>query len=457
MNSLVGRASLAAFLISLLTAVVGYGVVQAGWPPAWTVTVMLSVAVASAILGQAAANTVVRPLKALLVSIQRTQQEPPPAGPLEVARLAEAVESIRRQLQDQYRALQEERKRINGILAGLEDGVLVADMEGTVVYANPSTFQLLLCQHDELVGKRFEDGEVRDARSQVLAALRQSGELRDVVRIPEKDRHLTIHTFEIEGLDDTVGRVAVLHNVSDYVRVDRMRRKFVANASHELRTPVTALATALEALHLGAKDDPESRDAFLARASREADRLRELAEDLLDLTAAEENANPGGACDARSVANEVVERFSAVAAARQQTLSFSGGAPQPVGIAAGDLSRALGNVVENAIKYSPPGSTIQLGLSPTGDGVELTVTDNGPGIEPRYLHRIFERFYRIDKGRSRAVGGTGLGLSITRHLLERVGGSILAENAPGGGARFRMRLPRPVAAAQEAPVQQVQA
>jgi two-component system phosphate regulon sensor histidine kinase PhoR len=223
-----------------------------------------------------------------------------------------------------------------------------------------------------------------------------------------------------------------------------MRRKFVANASHELRTPVTALAAALEALHLGAKDDPESRDAFLARASREADRLRDLAQDLLDLTAAEETGNPGGQCQAETVVGEVFEQFSAATTARQQQLRRSDvpAALPAVGMAANDLARAVGNVVENALKYSPGGSVIQLAVAAVGDGVEITVTDNGPGIEPRYLHRIFERFYRIDKGRSRAAGGTGLGLSISRHLLERVGGSIIAENVPTGGARFRLRLPR---------------
>ncbi|HEY3997887.1 MAG TPA: ATP-binding protein [Candidatus Xenobia bacterium] len=322
------------------------------------------------------------------------------------------------------------------ILAGLQDGVLVADSSGSVTYANPSAAHLLEC--GDIIGHRSTE-DASEPLGQVLAALATTTEVRDLIRVPDRDRHLTLHIFDIPN-----GRVAVLHNVSDYVRVDRMRRKFVANASHELRTPVTALATALEALHLGAKDDPESRDAFLARASREADRLRELAQDLLDLTEAEETSQPtpAGACDAATALGEVFEQFSAAAAARSHGLVYDRPQPLQVAMAGKDLVRALGNVVDNAIKYTPAGSTITLAVRPGGDGVEVTVTDNGPGIEPRYLHRIFERFYRIDKGRSRAVGGTGLGLSITRHLIERIGGSIVAENAPGGGARFRMRLPR---------------
>ncbi|MHB2019386.1 MAG: HAMP domain-containing sensor histidine kinase [Candidatus Xenobia bacterium] len=393
------------------------------------VAVSLLVALLCALLlAQRVSRSLSRPLERLTETVQHADAatELREEGPREVVRLARTLNAMRQELRRQYQAKQEEHERLESILAGLEDGVVVGDPEGRIVYANPSARALLTPEQAPAVD--------------LQAAFQQPGEIRDLIRLPDSDRHLTLRTFDLAD-----GRVAVVHDVTDDVRVDRMRRTFVANASHELRTPVAAIAAALEALSLGAKDDPQSLEAFLNRASREADRLRKLAEDLLDLAAAEEPlTEASGSCDAAQVAREVVERFTPAAAGRGQTLALSlDQEAMSASIRAEDLSRALSSVIDNAIKYTPEHGRITVEAHQSGDCVELVVTDSGPGIPPKYLHRIFERFFRIEKGRSRAAGGAGLGLSIARHLVERCGGSIGAQNAHGGGSRFRIRLPHP--------------
>ena len=230
-----------------------------------------------------------------------------------------------------------------------------------------------------------------------------------------------------------------------------MRRDFVANASHELRTPLTSIRGFVEALEDGAIEQPETAQRFLGKIRTHADRMATLIEDLLELSRLE-----GGDADAAwtetaaaSVVEEVAASFAGAATRKDISLRRSDRGAPTVVTDPERLRRILENLVDNALKYTPQGGGVEIVTSAGADGgVRLDVVDNGPGIGAEHLERIFERFYRVDKARSRELGGTGLGLSIVRHLAESMGASVTVDSAPGRGSRFTVLVPaRPRAAA----------
>jgi two-component system phosphate regulon sensor histidine kinase PhoR len=229
-------------------------------------------------------------------------------------------------------------------------------------------------------------------------------------------------------------------------RLEGLRREFVANVSHELRTPVAAVRAAVETLQSGAIDDPKFAKEFVAIIERHADRLRRLVEDLLELSrieAKELQLRPeplalGEQCE------HVVELFALAAKSKKANLSVSI-APDAGQVFADrrGLEHVLTNLVDNAIKYAGEGSSVTVRASSLGDErARVSVEDTGPGIEARHLPRLFERFYRVDTGRSRQLGGTGLGLAIVKHMAEAMGAKVSVESEVGKGTRFHVDIPR---------------
>jgi signal transduction histidine kinase len=240
------------------------------------------------------------------------------------------------------------------------------------------------------------------------------------------------------------GAVLVLHDITDLRRADQIRRDFVANVSHELRTPLTAIRGYLEALS-DSDATPEERQSFLDIIGRHAQRMERLVKDLLRLArldAGQESVDLI-TCDTRSLADGVVSDLAPAAAARQQLLQVNvASGAEAVRADPAKLHDALRNLVANAITYAPEQTTIAVEADPVDGRVAISVSDQGPGIPETDLARVFERFYRVDKSRSRDPGGTGLGLAIVKHLVELHGGEVRVENRAGGGARFTMTLPR---------------
>jgi two-component system phosphate regulon sensor histidine kinase PhoR len=236
--------------------------------------------------------------------------------------------------------------------------------------------------------------------------------------------------------------LVVVQDVTRERRAEAVRRDFVANVSHELRTPLASLRAMAETLRDGGLEDPQLRVRFLGQMLEEVDRMTRLVNDLLDLSALE-----AGVVRLRREELQARELLEAVARRYQQAASRRG-----VGLAVrpgearlqGDrdrLEQALGNLVDNAVKYTPPGGRVELGVEAGGAEVRLVVEDTGPGVPPEHLPRIFERFYRADPSRSREEGGTGLGLAIAKHIALAHGGRVEACNRPEGGARFAVVLP----------------
>jgi two-component system phosphate regulon sensor histidine kinase PhoR len=233
----------------------------------------------------------------------------------------------------------------------------------------------------------------------------------------------------------------LLRDVTEARRAEATRRDFVANASHELRTPIAAIRAAAETLLSGAVDDPAAARRFVDIVARHAERLSRLTQDLLDLSRLESRQwrFDIAPADAGALARQVADLFGG--AAREKGLALATEVPPGTTVRADAraLEQVLVNLVENAIKYTAEGS-VTLRAARDGEAWVVSVEDTGPGIERHHLPRIFERFYRVDAGRSRDQGGTGLGLAIVKHLAQGMGGDVSVES-DSGGTRFRVRLP----------------
>ncbi len=267
----------------------------------------------------------------------------------------------------------------------------------------------------------------------------------------------TIYLVRAAPVQSTTGQGVIVsfHDTTESERVGEMRRDFVANVSHELKSPLTALLGFIETLRGAARDDPDARDRFLIIMQREAERMNRLVSDLLSLSRVEssERQVPTGRVDVRELANSVRTLLLPQAEAKGMTLEV---APEEAGriaplLVAGDrdqLQQVLVNLVENAIKYGRSGTSVKILLSGQerelafrGPGVRIVVVDDGDGIDPIHIPRLTERFYRVDNHRSREMGGTGLGLAIAKHIVNRHRGRLQIESAPGKGARFTILLP----------------
>jgi two-component system sensor histidine kinase SenX3 len=239
-----------------------------------------------------------------------------------------------------------------------------------------------------------------------------------------------------------IGSVAIVEDQTESVRLDRVRRDFVANLSHELRTPIGAIALLCDTL--AEEEDPTVSKRLIDRISSETTRVGEIINDLLELSRVELDGEPRtDKVDPRSVISAAIDEYQPAADARNIEIlaDFPAQSVQLKGDA-GQLVRAVGNLVDNAIKYSEPGSSITVSAVIRSDSVDLSVRDSGMGIPRGEFDRIFERFYRVDKARSRETGGTGLGLSIVRHIAVNHRAEILVESREGEGSVFTLRMPK---------------
>ncbi|MGH3345183.1 MAG: sensor histidine kinase [Carbonactinosporaceae bacterium] len=324
---------------------------------------------------------------------------------------------------------------VASVLAVLRSSAVVLDGSDSVVRASPAAHAF---------------GIVRDGRLDVAELLdlarnvRRDGEIRqaelELARGP-----LGEETRAVSARVAPLGAELVLVLVEDRTeakRVHAMRSDFVANVSHELKTPVGALALLAEAL-LGASDDPAGVRRFAERMQHEAERLAALVQELIDLSRLEgdDPLREPKPVEIDAVVAEAVDRTSAVAAARNIELVTGGDTGLLVLGNAPQLAMALGNLVENAVNYSSEGTRVAVGVRRTGNLVEIAVADQGVGIPGRDITRIFERFYRVDRARSRDTGGTGLGLSIVKHVAANHGGEVSVWSVEGSGSTFTLRLP----------------
>lgn len=362
----------------------------------------------------------------------------------EIGMVARVLDSAIRDIGQRATELAMDRARMEAILSGMSEGVLVVDAQGRIQLVNAAARRMLRLTATADGRHYLEIVRRPDIAGQVGTAL--AGGTGDSLEVQlEPDLVIVSRSGPVRARGET-GAVVVLHDITDLRRADRVRRDFVANVSHELRTPLTAVRGYVEALLDGGADTAETR-RFLEIIARHTLRMERLVQDLLRLArldAGQEECERL-ACPVEPLFAGVESELVSSLGRRRQQVRFE--IASDAQVVEGDPARlhdALRNLLENAINYAPERSTIVMGTHRAGDRIRLTVADEGPGIPEQDLPRVFERFYRVDKARSRSErdpGGTGLGLAIVKHLVELHGGRVTAANRPGGGALFTVDLP----------------
>ena len=363
----------------------------------------------------------------------------------EIADLGHAVNQMAGNLETQLAEISEDRARLQAVLSGMVEGVLVLDRECKILLMNPAIERMFLLEESAVLGRPlievFRHRQLHQLVQKVLdSGVEQSEEI--VMFIPEE------RIFAVQASVSEKGGIAVVlvfHDMSSLKRLERIRKDFVANVSHELRTPLTSIKGYIEALIDGAKDDPQKCVEFLGIIQKHADQLNALLADLLQLSTIESGQYQWqrGTVSISDLIDQAVHLLRPQAEKKGQTISTA--SVEGVGTLTGDadkLTQVLINLIDNAIKYTPKGGRIGVEARQKEDAVEVVVSDSGIGIPPQEISRIFERFYRVDRARSREVGGTGLGLSIVKHIIEAHGGKVSVESQVGKGSRFVVILPK---------------
>jgi two-component system phosphate regulon sensor histidine kinase PhoR len=361
--------------------------------------------------------------------------------------IAQAINRMADELRRRLREADGERGRLQAVLSGMFEGVLVVGADGRVVLANPSFRRLFSVWGDvagrtalELVRHPAVDDLLREA---ALSSETLERELEVGSPTGQASRSLLVHAARFPEQGERLGTLAVFHDVTEIRRLEGLRRDFVANVSHELKTPLTAIRGFAETLAAG--DVPPDRvKGFVGIILRHAERLERLIDDLLVLSRVESRKLPLdlGPVDVARVAVSVVRGMEPQLGAHRVTAEVrSDGAPAAWADRRA-VEQILTNLVDNAVKYSEPGGRIQIEVEGEPQHVTLRVRDSGIGIPDEDQPRVFERFYRVDKARSRDLGGTGLGLAIVKHLAQAMGGDASVKSRLGEGSTFRVALPR---------------
>ncbi len=364
-------------------------------------------------------------------------------GEDELGEVARALDGAIQELGRRVNELAHDRRHLRAILAGMVEGVIVIDAQGRLVMANGAA-RTMLKLDDSATGRRYQEWMRQPELFAELAMALKGEAPAGVEFVLARDPSRTCVARAAPAGAPEGGAVLVLHDISDLRRADRVRRDFVANVSHELRTPLTAIRGYVEALI----DDPPPPDEsrrFLEIIARHTDRMERLVKDLLRLARldAGQETTEMVDCDLNAIIQNVAHELANVIASKETTVEIAM-APDARTITSdpAKLHDVLRNLLENAINYSPEQGVVRVETERSDSGITLAVLDTGPGIPAADLTRVFERFYRVDKSRSRAPGGTGIGLAIVKHLVELLGGTVTASNRDEGGAAFIVRLPQ---------------
>lgn len=358
----------------------------------------------------------------------------------EVGELAGAFNQMAAKLKETVGLLTTERDMMGAILSNMADGIFVVDGESKVTVINRAAEGMFHVSSEKAVGRAFSEVVYDHEIDGILRKCLETGEQQAglVETEPEKQSLGVIAT----PMSGEAGCVVLLQDLTELRHLERVRRDFIANISHELRTPATSLKILAETLQEGALDDPLAARDFLGKISVETDRLAQMVTELGELSRIESGkislqVEP---LDIGEVVKDAAKRLEAQV--KRGELNLVIGIPSGLSKALADRERieeVLVNLLHNAIKFTQPGGRIEISAKIEGDSALISVADTGIGIPPDDLPRIFERFYKADK--ARAGGGTGLGLAIAKHIVEMHGGKIWAESADGGGSTFSFTLP----------------
>lgn len=359
-------------------------------------------------------------------------------------RLRESAEVARQKILEMGTLLETQRGLGGAVLKSMAEGVLAVDPEGKIILANRAVEQMFGVIEPEILGRTVRLGirnnEIADLTEEAIRSKR-AVEKEINIMVPVEGTFVAIASPILGEGEKFQGVVCVLHNITELRRLEKYRSEFAANVSHELKTPLTAILSYVETLLGGALEDKEHRRDFINKINKHALALSTLIDDLLEISRLEskKELGPFTEVDLGTVLNHAFEAISDKAKRKKVVLENKMKDEEYVVLGIEDhIYRAIFNLLDNAVNYTNPGGRVEITCFKEDSQIKVVVSDTGIGISQEHLPRIFERFYRVDKARSRDLGGTGLGLSIVKHVMEIHQGKVLVESEVGKGSKFTL-------------------
>lgn len=366
----------------------------------------------------------------------------------EIGQLASMFNHLTARLKTSLQEISREKQKLDTILTDMADGVVATDMQGNLIHINPKALEMLSLSREEAEGMNF-DGLFSPINDRLTLKNIGSDETgwsgHEVLEMPNGSKLRASYAPYRSEEEEINGVVLLLQDITEHERLEKMRKEFVANVSHELKTPLTTIKSYAETMLEGEVEDPAMQERFLQVIDDEADRMARLVRDLLQLSNLDYQQMKWDPkpVDLQALMDKVLRNIDHSIQEKKHTLVYT--PPVTALYTYGDedaIEQVIINIISNAIKYTPEQGELRLYLEEEQSTVSLTVQDNGIGIPSQDMPRIFERFYRVDKARSREMGGTGLGLSIAQQIIEAHGGSIHLYSRESKGTRVVIRLPK---------------
>ena len=366
----------------------------------------------------------------------------------EIGQLAEVFDTMRRRLNETMSEMSNEKNKLETILKYMADGLIAVDLSGRIIHINPAACDMLgYSRGEDLTGSAYNDVLGRYGSEtefdHIVESCREEGS-QGTFDMDGRIYAMRYDRFKDENGSD-IGIIMIIQDITESQQLENMQTDFVANVSHELKTPLTNIKSYTETLLDGALEDRETSKHFLGIIDSEADRMNRLVKDLLQLSRMDNGKTNRNFKESNVIAllSTAVAKMEVAAENKHQQLNvlYDRGADIRAMVDRDSFEQVILNVLSNAIKYTDDGGRIDVDAVEHGNSVRISVKDTGIGIPPEALPRIFERFYRVDKARSRAMGGTGLGLAITKQIVEEHGGTIEAESREDDGTKFIITLP----------------
>ena len=373
-------------------------------------------------------------------------------GSEEMARLAEAMNQMAGQLDERIKHAVKQRNEMEVVLASMQEGVLAIDSEEHVISMNQAAGRIFNTNPSQVQGRTIQEAirniELHHFVKRALASAENIEE--DITLFQDEEQVLYAHSSPLKDTDKKrIGTLIVLNDITRIRRLENIRRDFVANVTHEIKTPLTAIKGFAETLRNGSVDNPEETERFLGIVLKHVDRLEAIIEDLLSLSRIEreeelDELDRIKIKDSRikDVMKSALQICQPKADEKNVQVELICDPEMVVRMDPHRIEEAAANLLDNAIQYSDAKSTIQAAVLPEHNEIIIRFEDQGIGIAQEHLPRLFERFYRVDKARSRHLGGTGLGLAIVKHIAQAHGGYVTVESTPGTGSKFEIHLPR---------------